>query len=385
MRLHGSVILAGVLAALLAAGCGTVGSTLKPEKLESHPVAGDTPAEIGDATAQKLFQRAVAAYRAGELDPARRMFTDLIQQYPETRWGRRSLYNLAVILRGMEHWGEAEEYFERFLNCCATDPRDRMDTALYLMECCEHLGYWEKILLYAKMVEHTGLKVGGEVQLELLVRQGRALLELNLLKRAEYVLLQGANLYNRARNKGAYLDPYFGAAVQFLRGMIRVRHFDETVFVSDTEEHALESLNTKAQYLLDAQQLFLLCIMEGQAELAAAAGFEIGRMYEEFYRHIMERPVPDYAKTDADSEIVYQCMLREFLVGMVKKALRFYGQVVNMGRRTGLQSQWLDKTQRHLENLQALYDRETTTCAPYREGYKRVLDSYVKKLKQQTK
>jgi len=383
MSSRSAITLLGVMAVLLLSGCATSAVSLRPEKLETHPVSTDGAGNPDREKPHKTFQRAVAAYRSGELVTARQMFTGLLQRHPATTWGQRSLYNLGVILRGMEQWEQAADYFERFLDCCTTDSRDRMDTALYLMECCEHLGQWQKILFYAKMVDHTGQKAGDEIRLELLVRQGRALFELDLMDRAEYVLLQGVNLYNRGRNTGAYLDPYFGATIHLVRGMIRVRRFDTTTFIADTEEHALESLNAKARHLLDAQQLFLLCIMEGQAELAAAAGFEIGRMYEEFYRHIMDRPVPDYAKTDADSEIVYQCMVREFLVGMVKKAIRFYGQVVNMGERTGLKSAWIEKTRRHLENLQALYDRETATCAPYRKGYKKVLDGYMKKLRHQ--
>jgi|GEM_PF-2734343 len=381
MHIRSVVISLGIVTALLASGCATTVS-VHPEKLATHPAGNTGGDSAGQKHPGKMFQRAVAAYRAGEITTARDMFTGLVKQHPKTNWGERSLYNLGVIYRAQAQWALAADYFERFLKCCTTDSRDRMDTALYLMECCEHLGQWQKILLYAKMVEKNGHETGEEIRLELLVRQGRALFELNLMDRAEYLLLQGANLYNRARNKGGYLDPYFGAAVHFLRGMIRVKRFDNTAFVSNTEEEALESLNTKAQHLLDAQQLFLLCIMEGQAELAAAAGFEIGRMYEEFYRHIMDRPVPKYAATDKDSEIVYQCMVREFLVGMVKKALRFYKQVVNMGQRTGLKSLWMEKTQRHLENLQARYDHETAICAPYRKGYKKVLDRHMEKLKQ---
>lgn len=351
-----------------------------PIKLVSHHREPGSPILVIDS--QERFQAGVEAYRRGDYREAIGHFSVVLEHFPDTDFGARSRYNLGVCQRALEQWREAAQSFTDYLSCCSRDDADRLDALLFIMEAQENQELWEAVLKTGRAIRRLKDAVNDEVRLEMLVRSGHALLEMDELDRAETTLLTASNLYIRSKGAHTPLDPSLGAAAYLLRGGVAVKRFDRTRISDDSEEAAMASMNAKSRHLLEAQQLLLQCIMEGQAFYAAAAGFETGRMYEDFYRDIVDKPLPAFASKDPEDALLYQCMLKEFVLGMVRKALVLYNEVLNLGQRTGLESVWIDRTRQRIEGLEALYARDNAACEPLRPAYQQAIKNHLEKLRQ---
>jgi len=357
---------------------------LFPTKIIGH--RGEKPtSEIIDAI--ETYNEGVNAYKNRDYALAATKFRLVIKHFPGTPMANRSHFTLAATLVEMNGFAEAKGLLETYLALHAKTDDDKISSMYLLMDCYEKLRAWDDEIKIGKMLEKNYPNLDASLQIELFARLGYANLNRGETLKAELSLNNATNIYLRAKGKNEYVAAYFVAAAYFYKGLLGEKKFAAMKLDNANYDLAFKSLDDKSNELLRAQQDFGMCILQGVPEWAAAAGFETGRLYESFYLEIVSQKIPLFAQKDEESKSIYQCMLKEFVFGVLRNAMRVYGEVVKLGERTETKNVWIDKTKERLDNLEIFYKSELDACAPFKPHYDKPLKEFiekVKKAKQQT-
>jgi hypothetical protein len=117
-------------------------------------------------------------------------------------------------------------------------------------------------------------------------------------------------------------------------------------------------MEDKARLLLAAQRQYIETIKLGNPQWAAASGYQIGSLYEEFYDAFIHAPIPDQLLGDANQEKreVYYEELRKKIRILLEKSIRTHEQNLLMMERLGVQNEWRDKSKLAFAKLQKLLD-----------------------------
>jgi len=108
-------------------------------------------------------------------------------------------------------------------------------------------------------------------------------------------------------------------------------------------------LEEKCQRLLRAQYQYLRTIREGHPGWASAAGYSVGRMYEEMHEEMIGLPAPD--DLSAEQKELYTQLVRKKVLILLEKAEKTWTQTADMVVRTGADGEWGEKTRASLENV----------------------------------
>lgn len=133
-----------------------------------------------------------------------------------------------------------------------------------------------------------------------------------------------------------------------------------------------ETLDRRAQLLLEAQRAYFDTIRHTDARWAAAAGHQIGAMYERLYTAITEAPVPPPPpgrEMGPDALAIYQreyrMQLAERVRPLIRHAIRYWELTLLMIERTGVRSEWVDRTRAQLDRArQRLLTPSVSDAAP---------------------
>jgi hypothetical protein len=117
-------------------------------------------------------------------------------------------------------------------------------------------------------------------------------------------------------------------------------------------------MEDKARLLLAAQRQYIETIKIGNPQWAAASGYQIGSLYEEFYDAFIHAPIPDHLLGEANQEKreVYYEELRKRIRILLEKSLRTHEQNLLMLERLGVENEWRDKSKLAFAKLQKLLD-----------------------------
>jgi hypothetical protein len=122
-----------------------------------------------------------------------------------------------------------------------------------------------------------------------------------------------------------------------------------------------QQLEEKCQKLLRAQYQYLRTIREGHPGWASAAGYNVGRMYEELHDEMVGLPAP--ADLTADQQALYQGLVRGKVLILLEKAEKTYSQTADMVVRTGAHGEWGEKTTASLARIRSRITEEATAVA----------------------
>ncbi|MBM4281875.1 MAG: hypothetical protein FJ137_14340 [Deltaproteobacteria bacterium] len=139
----------------------------------------------------------------------------------------------------------------------------------------------------------------------------------------------------------------------------------------EAKEATLESLlgdqlEEKCQRLLRAQYQYLRTIREGHPGWAAAAGFGVGKMYEELHEEMIGLPAPD--DLTVEQQDIYKHLVRKKVLILLEKAEKTYAQTTDMVVRTGAEGVWAQKSREGLENIRKRILDESTALASEDSG-----------------
>lgn len=379
-----------VAVAVAVGGCATTGRIVDerpvqvPElRIVAEPVGPDA-LEVYDA--ETLFNRGLDLLDGAVWADAADYFERLVREFPGDVHVPLAHYNRGV---AYIHSGRGEEAVAAFDAYLATlpagaSPRDRLDGRFKRGQALAVAKrYCEVVELFDEML---GEELLPDDRIEALVDAGVGHYMLGLedggdqehRPTAEYRFLEARRIIKKesVTRRMSHMQ-FFQAQAAFY--LAELAHLEFTGFKltwpgaeeiaarqAKQPESTLETLlgqqlEEKCQKLLRAQYQYLRTIREGHPGWASAAGYNVGRMYEELHEEMVGLPAP--SDLTADQQALYMAMVRGKVLILLEKAEKTYVQTAEMVVRTGADGEWGDKTRASLERIRGRITEEATAVA----------------------
>ncbi len=326
---------------------------------------GDLVLESYDAG--QLFERGTQLLHRGQCREAvERYYDRIIEEFPSSRYVSPALYNAGLCLH---EGGELEAsivYYEGVIDR-SPQTRDARHATLQLAQVMLGLERFDGALAAS---ERALLRedLSEPERLEGLTRRAQALLGLARHADAERQARDALSYYRMQERRAAVPEPYFAAASNYvLAETLRLRSEGMDLPVGTAQEqHAV--LDQRARLVLDAQREYFNTIRHTDAEWAAAAGYRIGAMYDHLWQALMRAPIPPPTEPlDSSAVPIYETEYRSELARhirpLLRHAIRYWELTLLMVERTGVRTEWADRTRTDLERMRALLLEQTDPVA----------------------
>ena len=350
-----------LLALLAGTGClGSQAAGRGPESVRRvalPPVevvaGGPASLELADLNADELWSLGVAAYAAGEYERAGRAFRRLALVFADDPRAPEAHYNAGLAWERMGEYLWALSHYERLLD--VYQGKDWRDVAFRAAEALYHLeDFGRAAELLHSVAEAEGVSMPERI--EALVKEGVCLLELGEDEAAEQRLRRAVGRYHIERRRSEVaLDDFYPAQGQFFLGEVYRLRFERARLdpASGDQRTLAEDLEHKAELLLSAQGHYLRAIRIGHPKWATAAGFQIGRLYEELFDQMVHASMPPELDGAAE-RLAYRDLLSERVRVLLGKAMTAYERTLAAAERTGVKGAWRARVEASLERVKAL-------------------------------
>ena len=110
-----------------------------------------------------------------------------------------------------------------------------------------------------------------------------------------------------------------------------------------------QDLAAKVAAFKRAQAAYLRVMRIGVPAMTTAAGLELGEMYEELCRDLLDAPIP--ARLSAKEQRVYHELLEKELRPLVERTIEVYQRNLGAAGRLGVSDVWVESTKGRLQAL----------------------------------
>ncbi|MEZ4460989.1 MAG: tetratricopeptide repeat protein [bacterium] len=307
----------------------------------------------------EVFEKAYTAFSARNYDEASQNYDLIIKYFEDSRFYLPSLYNAGLSYERLERWEEAAQRYRWVIEKFPDKP-DARDAYYRLAAAEEQLGRYEQVVeLMTNVLLRPELTTFDRVEAH--VRRANGLLELKQLEEAVNGFATAIDINDDAPPEQR-LQANSHLLVQAYFGMGRAYHLEVSgIKLVLPPERMGEDLKEKADLFLRAQSAYIKALSYHHPHWSMAAGYMIGRLYEDFYSDIFEAEIPD----DLSSEAVgfYFDELRKQIRPLMVRAVQVYEKNLSLSRRIGTTSDdntWVADTEKHLSRLKAYLDDPTT-------------------------
>jgi len=357
-----------VLALLLVAACAgknknevAVGPGTPPvEHLEMDPikiaaVRGRDGVHLETYDVTELFEHAGAALSERRFDDAARDYDRLLQEFSDTRYTKAALYNCGLAYQGKKDWQAAIARFQRLVTE-HEGSQDAKDAQFQIGASYAEMGNWPtSATIFAQILERKDLTADDKI--EALARRGFAQFQLKDLDTSERTFSSALYYFRSIEKEERLQTDFYLGLVRYHLGQIPHERF-RAIPLRLPERQMAADMENKAHELLVAQRLYIETIKLGNPQWAAASGYQIGSLYEEFYDAFVHAPIPPELIGEANLEKreVYYEELRKKIRILLEKSLRTHEQNLLMLERLGVQNEWRDKSKLAFAKLQRMLD-----------------------------
>ncbi len=340
-----------ILLSALATGCGTTTPTqvVELDPLVLHANGG----RVRAVEPRSLFKEASADYQHGRDASAARKFQEVAKLFPQTNYAPHALFNAGLAYQRMAQWTEALDVFERSEARLNTE-EDRWDSRFQQVICLEKLERDAEVAKLAPRVL-TRSKLTVVQRIETRARLGIAQYKLGRLARAEHQFKKLLEDYRQNTGVPLLKGNAYVSRAQYLIGEIYRGLFASIKFRLPVETMKRD-LTDKSSFFLKGQSAYLRCIRLSNRYWSVAAGYKLGRLYQDFYDDMMAAEVPP--ELDADDRVVYFKELKKHIKPLVVRAIEVYERNLGMSDRLGAGKEWADKTQASLEQMRTILRTE---------------------------
>ncbi|MEO0325991.1 MAG: tetratricopeptide repeat protein [Myxococcota bacterium] len=344
------------LVACLGVGCAhRARPAEEPTRLEemhitARPGAGGFATEAVDA--ETLFRAGVSAQQQQRFDEALVVYDRVVGEFPESRFVAPSLYNGGLSGKALGRPAEAAARFERLVTARPGSP-DVRPARFQLAELYLELERGEDGLAVADvLLADEGLDPDERV--EAMARKAQHLLALGRTEEAAAQAQTAMSWARTRRDEEAVRDVYFIAAANYV--WAETLRLEAEAIVPPPGGVAVQRphLERRAQVILRAQRSYFDVIRHTHPDWAAAAGYRIGQLYDDFWDAIMSAPVPPPQRPLPEAHVpVYEREYRLYLARLVKPlirhSIRYWELTLVMVERTGVESDWTTRIRADLE------------------------------------
>ncbi|MCX7944189.1 MAG: tetratricopeptide repeat protein [Deltaproteobacteria bacterium] len=346
----GKVLFILLSVSIIITGCPS--KTRQHIDMTDHPIfirPGDGPLTVYDDI--ELNKIGSQYFENKDYKNAADCFRKIIENYPKSSFFKTAVYNLALSLEMLEECEEAKKYYKMYSEL--TDVSKDIDYKFrqgYVAICLNELDEAERIFL--ELINYSLSDMD--------IIEAKTNLGVIKFNKKEYN--EASEYFNRViidyskLSKERYIENnFFVAQSIFYLGEIEANKMKDIV-LQFPQEILEERLEEKARLLLSAQNYYLRVIRTGNIFWATAAGFKTGELYEVFYDHLINAPIPEEL-TDEQKEI-YKEELKKRISVLITKAVRVYEATIDVGKRTGMNSKWISYAKEHMEKLKNLFIEE---------------------------
>jgi tetratricopeptide (TPR) repeat protein len=333
-------------------GCGTA---LPVDSVELDPLIlrGDATGKVRSLEARPLFKEATGDYSEARYELALEKFLSIVEHFPKTGYAAHGLFNAGLTLQRLKRWDEALGTFRRAADRLANEG-DRWDARYQEVVTLEQLGRWEEVEpLSQKLLD--GAKLNVRQRIETTVRLGLARFRNGRLALAERALEKALEDYRVNSGVPSLKQNAYVSHAQFTIGEVYRGLFASVRFRLPVETMKRDLID-KSSFFLKAQSAYLRCIRLSHRDWSVAAGYKLGRLYEDFFRDMMAAEVPP--DLDEGDRQVYFEELRSHIKPLVIRAIEIYERNLGMNDRLGGGGEWAAKTHASLERMRDVLRKE---------------------------
>ena len=358
--------LAIAVCGVVAAGCAHSGgppatpagapvTTYEMEPINITAVKGPEGVHVEAYDASELFEQASKALSEKRYDDAIVTYDRLLKEFQDGRYTRATLYNAGLAYQGKKDWEGALARFKALVEGYG-DTSDAKDGLFQMGASYAELSSWPaSIQVFATILDRKDLSA--DDRLEALARRGYAQFQLRDLDTAERTFQSAVSYFHQIESQERLETDFYLALAQYHLGQVGHERF-RAAPLRLPERQMSRDLDEKARLLLASQRQYIDTIKLGNAEWAAASGFQIGSLYEELYDSFVQAPVPpELTRPDQkEKRDVYNEELRKKIRILLEKSVHTHEANLLMMERLGVHSEWRDKSKLAFAKLQSLLD-----------------------------
>ena len=319
-----------------------------------RPGAGpDESIDVND-----LFDRAYRAFGNRMYEDATRDYETIVRYFPKSRFYLPSLYNAGLAYEKLERWDQAARVYRTIVTEFpgkddTTDAFYRLAVALEALQ--EHQSIVD---LMTEVLLRPNINTFDRVEAH--VRRANALLALADYNGAVDGFRNALIINDRAVPEEK-LAPDAHFVVQSYFGIGRAHHhMVAAIPLVLPPERMGADLQKKAELFMTAQVNYIRALGRHHPQWSMAAGYMIGRLYEDFYRDIFTAEIPDDL-TEQHLSLYFE-ELRKQLRPLMERAVQVYEKNLSLSKRIVRKdgNEWVAETEKHLGRLKAYLDDPVT-------------------------
>jgi tetratricopeptide (TPR) repeat protein len=308
--------------------------------------------EFDSYDAETLFFRATELLNRRRCPDAVTLYDRLADEFPDSRYRSPSLYNAGLCLSDTGDRDGAVLRFQRLIEEERESP-DVKHATFQLAQLLVDLERYDRALEVADRILRRSDLTSDE-RMEAMARRSQALLGRNDLDDAERQARTAVTYYRTRPEAELVNDEFFAAAANFVLAEA-IRQKAEAMAIPEAEvAQQREVLERRAQYMLRAQTEYFNTMSLTNAHWAAAAGYQVGAMYDGFWHAIMGAPTPPprnplppgSEQAYADE---YHRELARLVEPLIRHAIRYWELTLMMVERTQSQTPWAERIREDLE------------------------------------
>lgn len=348
----------------VVAGCATTSSKKGSEgeitQLETDPIlirASRDGERINTEylDAEEVFQQAFHAYQARRYEEALENYAIILEYFQESRFHLAALYNAGLTFEQLEQWQQAVDIFEALLQRYP-DSEQTMNARFRLANGLHELGKYEEAADFLlSVLLRNDLSHFDRVEAH--IRRGQALLEIEEWRDARNSFENVLELNQRAPAKEKLEEKsHLMVLAHFGRGQAYHGEMNEIPLVLPPSR-MVEDLERKANAHQAAQGAYIRALRQHHPRWSVAAGYMIGRLYQDFYMDIFRAEIPE-GLTEVELSVYFE-ELRDKTRVLMDRALNVYERNLALSRRLAQTSdaeEWVEATALHLSRMRAFLD-----------------------------
>ncbi|MFU8803498.1 MAG: tetratricopeptide repeat protein [Bradymonadaceae bacterium] len=365
-----SHLLAGIaLISLVLGGCATTSTKtvetdpteVAEEHIELDPmlvrVKNRDTLETETLDVEELFTEAYVAYQNRRYEEAVRHYDVIIAYFPTSRFYLPALYNGGLAYEQLQYWDQAAKNYQRIIEAFP-DQKEAIDAHYRLANVFQELGNYAEVVELMTLILLRDLEHFDRIEAHL--RRANALRELGELTEAEQAYRTLLRLNDDApEDQKISEDAHF--LVQSYFGIGRIYHMrvGEIRLVLPPERMG-DDLQEKAELFLRAQSNYIRALRYHHPHWSVAAGYMIGKMYEDFYMDMFRAEIPD--DLTEEQVILYFEELGRQIKPLMERAIQVYERNLSLSQRivrTDEAEKWIEATAMHLTRMRAFLNDPT--------------------------
>lgn len=311
--------------------------------------------------AEDVFRHAYKAYSARRYEEAVKHYQTIVTYFPDSRFVLPSLYNGGLASEKLERWDEASANYRLIIQKYPKQP-DAKDAYFRMARMNLKLDRpKETVELMTEVMLRPDLNHFDRVEAH--VRRATALLELGQAEDARQGFQSAISLNRRAPAEDRLADnAEFMVQAQFGIGSA-FHHQVLAIPLVLPPERMRQDLNRQGELFLRAQASYIRAIRAHHPRWSVAAGFMVGRLYEDFYIHIFSAEIPDEVRNNPEALKLYFSEVRKHIRPLMVRAIQVYEKNISFSKRIDAdlpRNQWAADSKERLARLKAYLDDPST-------------------------